>query len=62
MLRENHVYSHGVETHVDPKTRNRINLPIKLLFQPTKREALFLRPFMSGLELFRKKEKDIVPF
>ena len=46
MLRESHVYLHGAEPHVDPQTRNRINLLTKLLFQP--KEKLFCIPQCQG--------------
>ena len=39
MLRESCVYVQGAEPHVDPQTRNRINLLTKLLNQP--KEKLF---------------------
>ena len=37
MLRESCVYVQGAEPHVDPQTRNRINLLTKLLYQPKER-------------------------
>lgn len=39
MLRESCIYHHVAEPHIDPQTRNRINLLAKLLHQP--KEKLF---------------------
>ena len=46
MLRESCIYDHGADPHVDPQTRNRINLLAKLLYQP--KETLFCIPSCQG--------------
>lgn len=46
MLRKNCVFQQGAEPHVDPQTRNRINLLAKLLNQP-KEDLFCILPFQG---------------
>ena len=55
MLRESHAYLQGAEPHVNPQTRNRINLLAKLLFQP--KEKLFCIPPCQGWSYSTKKKQ-----